>query len=130
MENRWTGRTGPVDHERAAVHGSTVDLQTERGQSSLECGRTGIPVLRTSPWQRGEQEERMGILTPRGASWWRGSNGRASAKGGSGRANSMTRGSGREGEERGADLSAVKMAGVWRPFIGSGRRWRGPVAVR
>jgi hypothetical protein len=88
----------------------------ERGRSSLECGRTGIPVLGTLPWQRGEQEERTGILTPGGTSGWRGSDGRASTKGGGGRANSMTRGSGREGGERGADLSAVKMAGGVAPF--------------
>jgi hypothetical protein len=85
-------------------------------ERSPECGRTGIPVLRTSPWQRGEQEERMGILTPGGASGWRGSDGRALAKGGGGRANSMTRGSGHEGGERGADLSAVKMVGGVAPF--------------
>jgi hypothetical protein len=105
-----------VDHERAAVHGSTVDPRTERGRSSLECGRTGVPMLGTSPWQLGEQEERTGILTPGGASGWRGSDGRASVKGGGGAANSMTRGSGREGGERGADLSAVKMAGGVAPF--------------
>jgi hypothetical protein len=73
-----------VDHERAAVQGSTVDPRMERGRSSLECGRTGIPVLGTLPWQRGEQEERTGILTPGGASGWRGSDGRASTKGGGG----------------------------------------------
>jgi hypothetical protein len=58
----------------------------------------------------------MGILTPGGASGWRGSDGRASVKLGGGGANSMTRGSGREGGERGADLSAVKMAGGVAPF--------------
>jgi hypothetical protein len=100
-----------VDHERAAVHGSTVDSRMERGRSSPECGRAGLPVLLSLPWQRGEQEERTGILTPGGASGWRGSDGRASTKGGGGGANLTTRGSGREGGERGADLSAVKMAG-------------------
>jgi hypothetical protein len=45
-----------------------------------------------------------------------GSDGRASAKGGGGGANSTTRGSGREGGERGADLSVVKMAGGVAPF--------------
>jgi hypothetical protein len=69
-----------------------------------------------SPWQRGEQEERTGILTPGGASGWRGSDGRASTKGGGGGANSTTRGSGREGGERGADLSTVKMVGGVAPF--------------
>jgi hypothetical protein len=88
----------------------------ERGRSSPECGRTGVPVLETSPWQRGEQEERTGILTPGGASGRRGSDGQALAKGGGGGANSTTRGSGRESEERGADLSAVKMAGGVAPF--------------
>jgi hypothetical protein len=79
-------------------------------------GARGVPVLGTSPWQCGEQEERTGILTPGGASGWRGSDGRASAKGGGGGANSMTRGLGREGGERGVDLSVVKMAGGVAPF--------------
>jgi hypothetical protein len=105
-----------VDHEQAVVHGSTVGPRTESGRSSPECGRAGVPVLETSPWQRGEQEERTGILTPGGASGWRGSDGRASAKGGGGGANSTTRGSGSEGGERGADLSAVKMAEGVAPF--------------
>jgi hypothetical protein len=105
-----------VDHERATVHGSTVDPRTERGRSSPGCGRTGVLVLGTSLWQRGEQEERTGILTPGGASGRRGSDGRASAKGGGGGANSTTRGLGHEGGERGVDLSAVKMAGGVAPF--------------
>jgi hypothetical protein len=99
-----------------AVHGSTVDPQTERCRSSPECGRTSVPMLRTSPLLRGEQEERLGILTPGGASGLRGSEDRASAKGGSDGANSTTRGSGREDGERGADLSAVKMVGGVAPF--------------
>jgi hypothetical protein len=93
-----------------------VDPQTERGRSSPGCGRIGVPVLGTSPWQRGEQEERTEILTPGGASGRRGSDDRASAKGGGGGANSTTRGLGREGGERGADLSTVKMAGGVAPF--------------
>jgi hypothetical protein len=105
-----------VDHERAAVHGSTVDPRTERDRSSPECGHASVPMLGTSPWQHGEQEERTGILTPGGASGWRGLDGWASAKGGGGGANSMTRGSGREGGERGVDLSTVKMAGGVAPF--------------
>jgi hypothetical protein len=105
-----------VDHERATVHGSTVDPWMERGRSSPGCGCTGVPVLGTSLWQRGEQEERTGILTPGGASGRRGSDGRASAKGGGGGANSTTRGLGREGGERGADLSVVKMVGGVAPF--------------
>ena len=61
----------------------------------------------------------MGILNPGGTSWWRGSDGRASAKGGGGGASSTGRCSGHEGEERGVELSAVKMAGgVGAPFIG------------
>jgi hypothetical protein len=116
-----------VDHKRAAVHGSMVDPRTERGRSSPGCGCTGVPVLGISPWQRGEQEERTGILTPGGASGWRGSDDRASAKGGGGGANSTTRGSGREGGERGVDLSTVKLARgvapfyrVWEAVEGSG----------
>jgi hypothetical protein len=95
---------------------STVDPRTERGRSSSECGRTGVSVLGTSLWRRGEQEERMGIFTPGGTSWWRGSDGRASAKGGSGGASSTRWCSGREGEERGAEMSTVKMAGGVAPF--------------
>jgi hypothetical protein len=105
-----------VDHERAAVHGSTMDPRMERGRSSPGCGRIGVPVLGTSSWQRGEQEERTGILTPDCASGRRGSDGRASVKGGGGGGNSTTRGLGCEGGERGADLSAVKMAGGVVPF--------------
>jgi hypothetical protein len=99
-----------------AVYGSTVDPRTERGRSSPECGRAGVPVLGTSLWQRGEQEERTGILTPGSASGWRGSDGRASVNGGGGGANSTTRGSGCKGGERGADLSTMKMAGGVAPF--------------
>jgi hypothetical protein len=95
---------------------SMVDLQTERGRSLSECGRASVPVLGTSPWQPGEQEERMRILTPGGTSWRRGSDGRASAKGGGCGASSMRRCSGREGEERGAEMSVVKMVGGVVPF--------------
>jgi hypothetical protein len=63
-----------------------------------------------------EQEEQMGILTPGGTSWWRGSDGRASAKGGFGGARSMRRCSGHEGEERGVEMSTVKMARGVAPF--------------
>jgi hypothetical protein len=122
-----------VDHERAAVHGFTVDPRTERGRSSPGCGRTGVPVLGTSPWQCGEQEERTGILTPGGASGRRGSDGWVSEKGGGGGANSTTRGMGREGGERGADLSAVKLADGVAPFYrvagGEVRGRRRPAAV-
>jgi hypothetical protein len=95
---------------------STVDPRTERGRSSPECGHASVPVLGTSPWQRGEQEERMGILTLGGTSWWRGSDGRASAKGGDGRASSTSRCLGHEGEERGVEMSTVKMARGVAPF--------------
>jgi hypothetical protein len=122
-----------VDHEQAAVHGFTVDPRTERDRSSPGCGRTGVSVLGTLPWQRGEQEERTRILTPGGASGRRGSDGRASEKGGGGGANSTTRGMGHEGGERGADLSAVKLAGGVAPFYrvagGEVRGRRRPTAV-
>jgi hypothetical protein len=58
----------------------------------------------------------MGILTPGGTSWWRGTDGWASAKGGDGRASLTRRCSGREGEERGAEMSTVKMFGGVAPF--------------
>jgi hypothetical protein len=95
---------------------STVDPRTECGWSSPECGCAGVPVLGTSPWRRGEQEERMGIFTPGGTSWWRGLDGRASVKGCGGGASSMRRCSGREGDERGAEMSTVKMARGVAPF--------------
>jgi hypothetical protein len=95
---------------------STVDPWTERDRSSPECRRAGVPVFGTSPWQRGEQEEQMGILTPGGTSWWRGSDDRASVKGGGGGASSTRRCSGHEGEERGAEMSTVKMAEGVAPF--------------
>jgi hypothetical protein len=106
---------------------STMDPRAERGRSSPEEGRAGIPVHGTSPWQRGEQEEQMGILNPGGTSWWRGSDGRESSKGGGGRVSLTRRCSGHEGEERRAKMSAVKMAGgvvpfyrVWEAKEGSG----------
>jgi hypothetical protein len=58
----------------------------------------------------------MGILTLGGMSWWRGSDGLASAKGGGGRASSTRRCSGRESEKRGVEMSAVMMAGGVAPF--------------
>jgi hypothetical protein len=53
----------------------------------------------------------MEILTPGGTRWWRGSDGRALAKGGDGGSSSTRRCSGRRGEERGVGMSAVEMAG-------------------
>jgi hypothetical protein len=41
------GARGPVDHDRAAVHGSTMDPRMERGWSSPECWHAGIPMLGT-----------------------------------------------------------------------------------
>jgi hypothetical protein len=49
-------------------------------------------------------------------SWWRGSDGQASAKGGGGGVSSTRRCSGREGEERRAKMSVVKMVGGVAPF--------------
>jgi hypothetical protein len=95
---------------------STMDPWAERGRSSPEEGRAVVPVHGTSPCQRGEQEEWVGILTPGGTSWWRGSDGRASAKGGDGGVSSTRRCSGHEGEERRAKMSAVKMVRGVAPF--------------
>jgi hypothetical protein len=53
---------------------------------------------------------------PGGMSWWRGSDGQASAKGGSDGASSTRRCSGREGEERGGEMSTVKMVRGVAPF--------------
>jgi hypothetical protein len=85
---------------------STMNRWTRVEGSSPEEGRASVPV----------QEERMRILTPGGTRWWRGSDGRALAKGGDVRASSTRRCSGREGEERGAEMSVVKMAGDVVPF--------------
>jgi hypothetical protein len=59
-----------------------------------------------------------------------GSDGQKSAKGGGGGASSMRRCSGREHDERGVEMSAVKMAGGVAPFYrvreaveGSGEGW-------
>jgi hypothetical protein len=90
---------------------STMNRRTGAAGSSPEEGRAGVPLHGTSPWWRGEQEERIGILTPGGTSWWRGSDGRVSAKGGGGGGSSTRRCSRREGEERGAEMRAVKMVG-------------------
>jgi hypothetical protein len=46
----------------------TIAPRAERGRSSLEEGCAGVPVHGTSPWQRGEQDEQMGNLTPGGTS--------------------------------------------------------------
>jgi hypothetical protein len=44
-----------VDHERAAVHGSTVDPQTERGRSSPELGLAAAPGHHDLPQRHGRQ---------------------------------------------------------------------------
>jgi hypothetical protein len=67
----------------------------------------------------------MGILTPGGTSWWRGSDGRASAKGGSDGASSMRRCSGHGDEERGAEMSAVEMVRGVAPFYRVGEAVEG-----
>jgi hypothetical protein len=58
----------------------------------------------------------MGILTPGGTSWWRGSDDRESSKGGGGGVSLTRRCSGHKGEERRAKMSMVKMAGGVAPF--------------
>jgi hypothetical protein len=95
---------------------STMNRWTGAAGSSPEEGHADVPVHGTSPWWCGEQEEQLGILTPGGMRWWRGSDGRALTKGGGGRASSTRRCSGREGEERGAEMRMVKMAGGVAPF--------------
>jgi hypothetical protein len=54
---------GSVDHGRTAVYESMVDHRRRRGRNLPEEGHVGAPVRGTSPWQLGEQEEEMGILT-------------------------------------------------------------------
>jgi hypothetical protein len=68
----------------------------------------------------------MGILTPGGTRWWRVSDGWASAKGGDDGARSMRRCSGHGGEERGAGMSTVEMAGGVAPFYRVGEAGRRP----
>jgi hypothetical protein len=93
--------------------------------SSPEEVRASVPVHGTSPWRRGEQEEWMGILTPSGTSWWRGSACRVSVKGSSGGASSTRRCSGNGGEERGAEMSVVEMVGGVVPFYRVGEAVEG-----
>jgi hypothetical protein len=72
----------------------------------------------------------MGVLTPCGTRWWRGSDGRASAKGGGGGASSTRRCSGHGGEERGAGMSAVQMVGGVAPLMAVVVRFQGGGRLR
>jgi hypothetical protein len=109
-----------------ALRRSMVD-QRQQTRSSPEEGHAGVPVRRTSPWQCGELEEGMGILSLGGTRWWRVSDGRAFAKGGGGGASSMRRCSGREGDGRRRVTSAVWRAGGGGAFytLGEEGRWSG-----
>jgi hypothetical protein len=59
----WTGCTGLVDHNRAAVYGSTVDHGQRRQKRSPECGLGAVPVSESSPAVGEKGEETFGILT-------------------------------------------------------------------
>jgi hypothetical protein len=48
MKCRWTGCTGPVDHDRAVVHGSMVDHEQRRLKGSPERGLGAAPVSGSS----------------------------------------------------------------------------------
>jgi hypothetical protein len=118
------------------LHRSVVDQRWWQTRSSLEEGRAGIPVRRTSSWWRGEQEEGMGIPTLGGTRLRRGSDGRASVEGGSGAASSTRKFSGRGGEGRTRAASTVWRGGGRGAFyrfreegrrLGKGGRW--PVAI-
>jgi hypothetical protein len=89
------------------IHRSTVDPQTELARVWARR-RSRARGLAVAAWgARGED----GDPNPGWREWVEGLGRRASAKGGGGGANSTTRGLGREGGERGANLSAVKMVG-------------------
>jgi hypothetical protein len=107
----WSG--GPRAGGGSRVHGGPADEARPELTGVRVHQRSGARDLTVAAWgARGED----GDPYPGGASGRRGSDGRASAKGGGGGANSTTRGLGREGGERGADLSVVKMVGGVAPF--------------
>jgi hypothetical protein len=58
-----------VDHNRAAVYGSTVDHGQRRQKRSPECGLGAVPVSESSPAVGEKGEETFGILT-RGKWGW------------------------------------------------------------
>jgi hypothetical protein len=54
---------GPVDHERAAVHGSTVDHGRRRPKGSLERGLGAAPGSGSSPAVGENEEKTSGVPT-------------------------------------------------------------------
>jgi hypothetical protein len=52
-----------VDHERAAVHGSTVDHERRRPKASPERGLRAAPVSGSSPAVGENEEETSGVPT-------------------------------------------------------------------
>jgi hypothetical protein len=94
------------------------------GRSSLDHELASIPVRVTLPWWHGEQEKGTRIPSPVGTRRRRGSNGRASAKGGRGGASSTRRYSRCESEGRRRAMSMVWRGGDGGAFYrgGEGRR--------
>jgi hypothetical protein len=82
------------------------------GRSSLELSLAAAPGHIDLPWRHGRQEGGAGTLvagSPR-VEGWRGGDAQCARR------------SGRAGEDRGARMSAVELAGVGTCFIGPGRR--------
>jgi hypothetical protein len=67
--------TGPVDHDRAAVYGSTVDHGQRRPKGSSELRLRAAPVSGSSPVVGENEEETSGVPTV-GEGGWCGARGR------------------------------------------------------
>jgi hypothetical protein len=59
----WSGCTGLVDHNRAAVYGSTVDHGRRRLKGLPERGLVATPVSGSSPAVGENEEETLGVPT-------------------------------------------------------------------
>jgi hypothetical protein len=74
MKCRWTGCTGPVDYDRAVVHGSMVDHGRRRSKGSPERGLGAALVSGSSPAVGEKEKGASGVPTV-------GEGGRCSARG-------------------------------------------------
>jgi hypothetical protein len=103
----WTGCTGPVDHNRAAVYGSTVDHGRRWPNGSSERGLGAAPVSESSPAVRENEEETSGVLTV-------GEGGRCGAGGRPATVHRNGGGVGRVEARRGEIESGTRCGGVLR----------------
>jgi hypothetical protein len=68
MKYRWTGCTGPVDHDQAVVHGSMVDHGRRWLKGSPERGLGAAPVSGSSS-AVGEKEKGASGVPTIGEGW-------------------------------------------------------------